>query len=137
MTLTELPQEEWVQILTNRLQQATSPAEAEFWAGRLVKFHCQFTDMLAGTDPVFPELGPYSTTSIRELLKWTSRMQAHFRYCLLLFMAQQLQLWHANYAAILSTEAITAAVNCDIDFMIVEEEFGNMTMSSLTLCSIM
>ena len=85
--LTELPQAEWVQIITSRLRQAATPAQAETWGSRMVDFHCQITAMLGKSDPVFPELGPLTTTSIRELLKWTLRMQWHFRYVLLLLTA--------------------------------------------------
>ena len=81
----ELPQEEWVEVVTIKLQALeTGEREAELRvrAAQMVKLHVHMQRCSEGAHSAregdagdFPEHGPYASVSIRELLKFVSHLQ--------------------------------------------------------------
>lgn len=83
----ELPEEEWVEVVTIKLQAlGTGEGEPELRvrAAQIVKLHVHMQQCSASAHStredgsgVFPEHGPYASVSIRELLKFVH----HLKWC--------------------------------------------------------
>ncbi|CAF1634116.1 unnamed protein product [Rotaria magnacalcarata] len=79
----KLPDDEWVDVIANRLQNSKSLETKESlrkMAEQIIKFHTKVETLIQGDSSIkqgkqtFPEIGPYAEISIRELLRLTSHI---------------------------------------------------------------
>eukprot|EP01127_Copromyxa_protea_P008978 TRINITY_DN2080_c0_g1_i4.p1 TRINITY_DN2080_c0_g1~~TRINITY_DN2080_c0_g1_i4.p1 ORF type:complete len:7466 (-),score=1064.85 TRINITY_DN2080_c0_g1_i4:44-22441(-) len=75
MCFQELPDDDWVEVITEKLKSHLEDEEAKFYAQRMVKeFHIVIQRRLYSKENRFPEMESYSEISIRELLKWVKHI---------------------------------------------------------------